>query len=135
MVYFREEQKFEWYWTVVWLVPVIMIGWGLYRQVLSAGLLWSALAVTAVVALWFNRIKLITEVRSDGLWIHFVLMWAERTIPWSEIRRVEAITYRPIKDFGGWGVRWAARGLVYNASGNRDAPMKLGSSERVLGGS
>jgi hypothetical protein len=48
---------------------------------------------------------------------------------------VEALTYRPIKDFGGWGVRWAARGIVYNARGKRGVRMVLASGERVLVGS
>ena len=135
MVYFREEQKFEWFWTVVWLVPVAMIGYGLYQEVISSILLWPALVVTVVVAVWINRLKLITEGRSDVLWIHFVLLWPERSIAWNEIQRAEAITYRPVKDFGGWGVRWAARGVVYNARGKRGVRMVLVSGERVLVGS
>ncbi len=135
MVYFREEQKFEWFWTVVWLVPVAMIGYGLYQEVISSILLWPALVVTVVVAVWINRLKLITEVRSDVLWIHFVLLWPERSIAWNEIQRADAITYRPVKDFGGWGVRWAARGVVYNARGKRGVRMVLVSGERVLVGS
>jgi len=135
MVYFREEQKFEWFWTVIWLVPLPVIGYGLYRHVVSGILLWPALVVTAVVAVWINQIKLITEVRSDGLWIHFVQLWPERSIAWSDIRRVEATTYRPIKDFGGRGVRWAARGIVYNTRGKRGVRMELASGERVLVGS
>ena len=135
MVYFREEQKFESFWTAVWLVPVAMIGYGLYRQSISSILLWPALVVTVVVAVWINRLKLITEVRSDVLWIHFVLLWPERSIAWNEIQRSEAITYRPVKDFGGWGVRWAARGVVYNARGKRGVRMVLVSGERVLVGS
>jgi len=135
MVHFREEQRFEWYWTVVWLIPVAIIGYGLYRHVLSAILLWPALVVIAVAAAWLNQSKLLTEVRTDGLWIHFVLIWPERTIAWSQIKSLETITYRPIKDFGGWGVRWAARGIVYSARGKRGVRMVLASGERVLVGS
>lgn len=142
MVYFREEQKFESVWTLVWLVPVAIIGYGLFVELwggdhpISIFLLTSALIVSLIVAVWFNQIKLITEVRAEGVRIHFVLMWAQRTIAWRDIQRVEAITYRPIKDFGGWGVRWAtARGIVYNARGNRGVRMELSNGERVLIGS
>jgi len=119
----------------VWLIPVVIIGYGLYRQAVSAILLLPALAVTAVVTVWLNQSKLITEVRTEGLWIRFVLLFPERTIAWREIRGVEALTYRPIKDFGGWGVRWAARGIVYNARGKHGVRMVLASGERVLVGS
>jgi len=81
------------------------------------------------------RLKLVTEVRDDGLLICFVWLWPERTIPWDQIRSVETRTDRPIRDFGGYGVRWAARGVVYHACGNRGVRMVLASGERVLIGS
>jgi hypothetical protein len=98
-------------------------------------LLWPAFAVSVVVAVWFLRIQLVTEVRDAGLFISFVWLWPERTIPWDQMRSVEVRTYRPILDFGGWGVRSAARGIVYHARGNRGVRLVLASGERVLIGS
>ncbi|MGC9946677.1 MAG: hypothetical protein ABSF64_09955 [Bryobacteraceae bacterium] len=141
MVQFHEEQRFEWFWTAIFCIPALIVGYGLYRQMglnqpsMSPSLLWPAFAVALVVAIWFLRLKLVTEVRDDGLFILFVWLWPERTIPWDQIRGVETRTYRPIRDFGGWGVRWAARGIVYHARGNRGARLVLASGERVLIGS
>ncbi len=141
MANFREEQRFEWFWTVMFCVPALMTGYGLYRQVvmnqpfMPAGLLWPAFLVTVVVAIWFLRLKLVTEVRDNGLFIWFVWLWPERTIPWDQIRTIETRTYRPILDFGGWGVRWAARGIVYHAHGKQGVRLVLESGERVLVGS
>jgi Family of unknown function (DUF6141) len=141
MASFHEEQHFAWFWTAMFCVPALIIGYGLYREVwlkqplLSNALLWPAFAVTVVVAVWFLRCKLVTEVSNDGLFIYFVWLWPVRIIPWTEIRSVETRTYRPIRDFGGWGVRWAARGIVYHARGNRGVRLVLASGERVLIGS
>jgi hypothetical protein len=141
MPQFREEQRFDWYLTAMFCMPALIVGYGLYRSVwlkqplLSGALLWPAFAVAVVVAVWFLRLKLVTEVRDNGLYICFVWLWPERTIPWDQVRSVETRTYRPIRDFGGWGVRWAARGIVYHARGNRGARMVLASGERVLVGS
>jgi len=141
MVYFHEEQRFEWYLTAMFCVPAVSVGYGLFRQyvtqrpLLSGALLWPAFAVAVVVAVWFLGLKLVTEVRDDGLYVCFVWLWPERLIPWDQIRSVEIRTYRPIRDFGGYGVRWAARGIVYHARGNRGARMVLASGERVLIGS
>jgi hypothetical protein len=68
------------------------------------------------------------------MFICFVWLWPERTIPWDQIRSVETRTYRPIRDFGGWGVRWVAKGIVYHARGNRGVRLIL-PDERVLVGS
>jgi hypothetical protein len=141
MPQFREEQRFDWYLTAMFCMPALIVGYGLYRSVwlnqplLSGALLWPAFAVAVVVAVWFLRLKLVTEVRDNGLYICFVWLWPERTIPWEQVRSVETRTYRPIRDFGGWGVRWAARGIVYHARGNRGTRMVLASGERVLVGS
>jgi hypothetical protein len=141
MAQFREEQRFEWFWTAMFCVPALIVGYGLYRVVwlkqplISGSLLWPAFVVSLVVAVWFLRLKMVTEVRDEGLFVDFVWLWPERTIPWDQIRSVEARTYRPIRDFGGWGVRWAARGIVYHARGNRGARLVLASGERVLIGS
>jgi len=141
MAPFHEEQRFEWFWTAIFCVPAIMVGYGLYREAwlkqpfISDALLWPAFVVALVVAVWFLRLKMVTEVRDDGLFVCFVWLWPERTIPWEQIRSVEIRTYRPIRDFGGWGVRWAARGIVYHARGNRGARLVLASGERVLIGS
>jgi hypothetical protein len=141
MAQFREVQRFQWYFTAMFCIPALIVGYGLYRQLglsqplIPASLLWPAFAVAAVVAVWFLRLKLITEVRNDGLFVDFIWLWPERTIPWDQIRSVEARTYRPIRDFGGWGVRWAARGIVYHARGNRGVRLVLSSGERILIGS
>lgn len=140
MANFREEQRFEWFWTTPLCLPALIVGYGVYRQewnrpFISSALLWPAFVVTVVVAVWFLRLKLVTEVRDNGLFIWFVWLWPERTIPWREVRGVELRTYRPIRDFGGWGVRWGARGIVYHARGNRGVRLTLESGERVLIGS
>jgi hypothetical protein len=145
MVYFREEQRFDWFWMPLTAVPAAIVGYGIYRQEWSgrpvfdqpgaAILLWSAFAVTFGVFVWFLGIKLISEVRPQGLWIRFYWLRPERLIPWSEIERAEAVTYRPIRDFGGWGVRWAPRGIVYNTRGHRGVRIFLTNGQRVVLGS
>lgn len=141
MAQFHEEQRFAWFWTAMFCVPALIVGYGGYRQVylnqalVSGALLWPAFAVGLVVSVWFLRLKLVTEVREEGLFICFVWLWPERTIPWDQIRSVETRTYRPIRDFGGYGVRWATRGIVYHARGNQGVRLVLASGERVLIGS
>ena len=141
MADFQEEQRFEWFWAATFCVPAVIIGYGLYRDVwlkqpfLPGALLWPAFVVALVVAVWFMRLKMITEARPDGLYICFEWLWPARTIPWDQIRSAEVRTYRPVRDFGGWGVRWGARGIVYHARGNRGARLVLTTGERVLVGS
>ncbi len=95
--------------------------------VLMAGLLW---------LMWVAR--LVTEVRDDGIYIRFYPFHRGfHGFLWEEIESFEARTYRPILDYGGWGIRFGSGGKAYNVSGNRALQLALGGggSGRVLIGS
>ena len=50
--------------------------------------------------------------------------------------RWEARTYRPILEYGGWGIRYTmGRGWAYNVSGNQGVQLELASGKRILIGS
>jgi len=61
-----------------------------------------------------------TEVRDDGVYFRFFpLHLSFHRIGLEEIVRFEVQTYRPIRDYGGWGIRYGWKGKAYNVSGNR----------------
>ncbi len=45
--------------------------------------------------------------------------WIKKTVPYSTIARIESVTYRPIREFGGWGVRGFGARQAWTARGNR----------------
>ena len=52
------------------------------------------------------------------------------------IRRIEVVSYRPIADYGGWGIRSGRDGeRVLNARGNRGVRLELADGTRLLIGS
>jgi hypothetical protein len=143
---FREEQRFRqvWIWLLTLPVCVGLIGffcWAIVEQLvlgrpvgsqpmpnfmlliigplfimLAAGLLWMM-----VVAC------LVTEVRDDGIYIRFYPFHRVfHGFLWDEIESFEARTYRPVLDYGGWGIRNGSGGKVYNVSGNRGLQLDLG---------
>jgi len=94
---------------------------------LMAGLLWM---------MWAAR--LVTEVRGDGIYIRFYPFHRGfHGFLWEEIESFEARTYRPILEYGGWGIRFGSGEKAYNVSGNRGLQLALGGGRtgRVLIGS
>ena len=139
MVYFREVQRL-WTWLLVLLaiaIPVVAIAKVLHGafgdRLAHKNVLYIAIGFLALFAVWFLFGRLVTEVRDFALSIRFFLLWPEETIPWSEIRSAEAVTYNPLTT--GWGVRWSAEGRVYSVSGNRGVRLQLSSGESLLVGS
>ena len=56
-------------------------------------------------------------------------------IRFDEIENVEAITYSPIKDYGGWGIRYRYKAKAYNVRGNKGVKVNLKNGRHILIGS
>ncbi len=82
----------------------------------------------------FYALKLITEVRDEGLYIRFFPL-SHRIILFEDIRSCEVRGYRPIKEFGGWGIRYGRGGKAYNISGDRGVQLELSEGKPLLIGS
>jgi len=100
---FREvQQRFRqpWVWALLGGIALLMFVLG--------PVLWGGLLVVGAVAGFVYSLRLQTEVRADGIYLKlWPLHRSFRRISWSEIERYESIRYRPLRDFGGWGIRWA----------------------------
>jgi hypothetical protein len=52
-----------------------------------------------------------------------------------EIVSAELVTFRPIRDFGGWGIRHGGGGWAYTVRGNRGVRLTLQYGSPLLIGS
>lgn len=154
-VIFREVQQFRqpWLWLLVIATSVAMIvlfGYGMYQQ-LVLGEPWgnnpmpdTALVVTGTLAILFGigifllfaTLKLVTEVRSDGLYIRFFPVHLSfHRIPLEDLTQFEARTYSPVREYGGWGIKGDRKGRAYNVSGNRGVRLDYANGGHILIGS
>ncbi len=154
-VLFREQQRFKqpWLWLLVGGSMLFLAGvfaWGLYSQLIlgepfgdrpisDTALIWTSIFVFAisfgVIALML-ACKLITEVRDDGVFVRYLPFHLRyHLISMHDATRWEAVTYRPIMEYGGWGIRWTMRGRAYNVYGNRGVRIDFGNGRHLLIGS
>lgn len=86
----------------------------------------------------FWILRLITEVRDDGLYVRLgPVQRTPRHVPATEIADVAVTTYSPAS-YGGWhwGVRRSLGGnTVYRLRGDRGVEVVLGGGERIFVGS
>jgi len=87
--------------------------------------------------LLFYICNLRTEVRADGLYFRFFpFQRSFHKISISDIKTYEVRTYRPIMEYGGWGIRYSLRyGKAYNVSGNLGIQLVLKNGSKILFGS
>lgn len=152
-VHFREVQRFRqaWLWLLLVLMAVCVaapFGYGIFKQFLL-GEPWgdramsdTGLAVAATVATLFvagltylfYKLEMITEVRDDSLYVRF-FPFVKQEIPFDTIKSCEVRVYRPIREYGGWGIRYGWKGRAYNVSGNVGVQLELTDGKRLLVGS
>ena len=150
-----EVQRFQqpWLWIVVGALSGLIIGvfgYGLVQQ-LVFGRPWgdhplsdtALLVVAAINILAFGiglplslmLLKLVTEVTRHEIFIALSPI-VRRHIRFQEIRSLRAKTYRPIRDYGGWGYRAGRKGSrAYNARGDRGVEIELRDGRIVMIGS
>lgn len=105
---------------------------------LVTSVLGGIVALIAIVAL-FLVTNLETEVRSDCLRVRlFPFHIRHREIPVQDLSQCYARTYKPIREYGGWGIRYSfrkGRGKAYNLSGNKGVQLVFKNGKRLLIGS
>jgi hypothetical protein len=114
-------------------VAVVAVSWVQFHGPLPARIQWSLLLPVATVALTVAT-ELRVTVGPSQVRLRF-FPFATRTIARADIARWEARTYRPIREYGGWGLRLSRRGRAYSISGNRGVELTLTDGRRVMIGS
>lgn len=154
-VFFKEEQKFRQPWLRGPLVllaglMVVLFSHALYKQ-LSQGQPWGSqplpdewLVVVSVFMfllagflLWLT-FGLTLTVTVDRANIHIAFKpFKKRSIPLCLVTDFYVRQYRPLREYGGWGIRWGGpkRGRAYNVRGNLGVQIQLADAKRVLIGS
>jgi hypothetical protein len=80
---------------------------------------------------YFMNLKI--EVSYSELkFIMIPLMFRAKRHQLSEIEKAEAVSFRPILDFGGWGIRYGKGMWAYNVYGNKGVVVYLKSGKKFL---
>jgi hypothetical protein len=140
---FKEEQRFRQAPLWAGVASVALFEWLRFarrsiarRTSIWAWIRWVALGVAIPWAVY--SAKLITEVKENQLRVEFTssLLQVAHLMSLDELKSHEVVTYRPFKDFGGWGLRWTPwSGWAYNVSGNEGVKVELENGTQLLIGS
>jgi hypothetical protein len=105
----------------------------IFRDVLVL-VIWVLVGI--LIPLLFILTCLTVEVRRDALYYRFFPFHRSfHRIDYVDIESCEARTYRPIREYGGWGIRLSSRGKAYNVKGDRGVQLVFTDGRRLLFGS
>jgi len=136
---FREEQYFDWraYALIASVEALTALGL-LHRSAWSVDLLPGLIIGTGLLLfLAVFLLRMTTEVTPSDVRVWFG--WApiyRRLVPLEGIKRVEPATFRPIADYGFWGIRSGRDGeRALIARGNRGVRLELADGSLLVIGS
>ena len=130
-IFFETQQlRQKWIWTLL-----LIVLFALFLPIFS-GMISILLCVIFIFIgfcfIWlFYSMKLITEVKDDSIHIKFS-PFTTRIIPFSEIIKYEIRKYRPIIEYGGWGIRFNKSGKAYTVSGNIGIQIQMSIGKGIL---
>jgi hypothetical protein len=144
---FREVQRISmwWVWLAV-LVPAVVMGCIFVEQIVHGrphgehpGPDWLVWVLTVFLCVGVPALLLILRltvtVADGGIHIRYY-PFVNRTIPFSDIHSFRARRYRPIREFGGWGIRSGlGKKSAYNASGDLGVELYLKDMKSIMLGS
>lgn len=124
---FTETQAFgAWVYAILLVLMVPGLGGLVYAAFCALGL-----------GLLFNLLCLRTRVTDQEAIVTFGILvpFYQRRIALTEIASVESVTYSPLPEYGGWGIRGWGKDTALNARGNRGVRLILRDGRRILIGS
>ncbi len=145
---FREEQRFRQIWIWFLILGIAALMWySAFTQIIqrrpfgenpapnSLLIIFWVLFGLGLPVLFFS-IRLITEVRLDGIYIRFFpFHFSSKKIAFQDLQSFEVRTYNALREYGGWGIRYGPQGKAYNVGGNRGVQLVLTDGKRILIGS
>ena len=137
-ILFQETQRFTQWW--LWLLLAI-IGYFIFKplyfsikenQNLTVDQ-WVGFIILGLVVLLFVLVKLETQIKDDGIYVRFFPFVPKfKFYPWSEISIAVVRKYRPLMEYGGWGIRFGRNGKAYNIKGNKGLQLKFKNGNALL---
>lgn len=144
-ILFAETQRFNQVW--LWIPLLGLNGLALFalvsqvvlkhhpfgdRPLPDAGIIILTLILLLLSGLFFS-FRLETRIKKDGIYVRFTpFESAFKRYPWSGIRQSFIRQYRPMAEYGGWGIRVAGKNKAYNVSGNQGIQLILEDGSKVL---
>ena len=146
-IVFQEVQKPTQLWLRLLIYGLALLTWyGFIQQIIFGrpfgtnpapdwviGLIWLLIGIG--LPLFWHLTKLVVEVREDHLSVRYI-PFISREISLAHIIRYEARAYHPIREYGGWGIRWwFGQRYAYSVSGNQGVELELSTGEKIMIGS
>ena len=153
-LFFEEKQKIRQKWLIGIVlfssaVIIIVFGYGIYNQIFlgkpfgnnpssDSGLIaisFLMLFVAVGIPMLLLGSYLEIKVFQDGIYFRYIPFIRKfRRINFAAIQSFVIRKYKPIREFGGWGIRFGfkEKSIMYNVSGNMGIELVLKDGKKII---
>ncbi len=139
---YEETQSFHWIIKgIIYLGLGVLLWTGaqqyLFRELdhsfptMADWVFFSVVFIVLVLLYLILRMKLVIQVYHGGVQVAMKPL-VSKWIGAGEIASAQARTYRPMGEYGGWGIRGFGSNRALNARGNRGVQLVLRGGDRLL---
>ena len=131
--FFEENQKFTqwWLWVILLSFPIISFG-PFDENAVNINYVLIGFSIPFLFYLFELRLK----VSAEGLHYQFFPFHLKsHTIKIEDIEKFKALEYSPLKEYGGWGIKYGFKGKAYNVIGNKGVKIFLNNGTNIMFGS
>jgi hypothetical protein len=134
---FNETQRFTQWW--LWLI--LLGSWVLLMSALVTEPPQTTISfiisfgLGMLLPLFFWQMKLTTRITEEGIYVRFTpFHFKEKFYAWGSLSACFVRTYSPLKEYGGWGIKYGfnGQGVVYNVAGNVGLQLHFKEGDPVL---
>lgn len=143
-ILFSEKQYFRQWW--IWIILLLIFaqfGFAIYSQIFKSipfgdnpmsdtGLLITA-SLMFVFITFFLTMHLDTKISKESISVKFFPFRIKyKDFKWEEIDKIYCREYKPLSEFGGWGLRGFGDNRALNVSGNKGIQIIFKNGDRLL---
>ena len=145
-ILFSEKQRFTqwWLWAILILTNAMFL-LGIFQQIIlgtpfgnnpmsDIGLLVVS-GLFLLLGISFLVLRLETTVHNEGISIRFTPFQMRPTLYlWDDITEAKIVTYSPLNDFGGWGLRFSfsGKGKAFIMSGDKGLQLVFNNGNKLV---
>jgi len=142
---YSETQHFRqlWLWaifTVPTVVTILSLTLSIINTPSNKGIM---ISITLICSIFLSLLaylifiaSLDTKITANGVFIKFRPFHRKWILfPFENIKEAKSHKYNPIRDYGGWGIRYSTKGKAYNVSGDMGVLIKFSDDTNLLIGS
>ncbi len=134
---YSEKQKVDTLWPLALMALTLMVNWYVYfRQGFTdISYFYVSFGTVALICIFLLTLKLYTTIDNQGIsYRFFPFHFSWKKIKWSEVEAAEVRKYKPISEYGGWGLRYGFKGKAYTVSGKTGLQLYMRAGKNILFG-